>query len=123
MFDTHVVASGPVWVRQLNSDDLRAVTGLQGRWARYVTPSAGNAGMVFGLGQLAPGEVSGPHAHPDPEIFLVLEGQGEAHWEEGGEAHSAELRSGVAFYKVGGIPHHMVNSGSEPLTGVFFKVS
>ncbi len=123
MFDTHVVASGSVWARQLSSDDLRAVTGLKGRWARYVTPSAENSGMVFGMGQLGPGEVAGPHAHPEPEIFFVLEGHGEAHWNEGGEEHIAELRPGVAFYKVGGIPHRMVNLGDGPLTGIFYKVS
>jgi quercetin dioxygenase-like cupin family protein len=123
MFDTRVMASGPVWAQHVSSDDLRAVTGLQGRWVRYVAPSAENSGMVFGMGQLDPGEVAGPHAHPEPEIFLVLEGYGEAHWEEGGQAHVAELRPGVAFYKIGGVPHRMVNLGDGPLTGVFFKVS
>ena len=123
MFDTYVAASGSVWARQLSNIDLKPVAGLRGRWARYVTPSTDNSGMVFGMGQLDPGEVAGPHAHPEPEIFLVLEGYGEARWDQGGEEHVAELRPGVAFYKIGGIPHRMENLGSGPLTGVFFKVS
>ena len=122
MFDTHVAASGSVWAKRLSGEDLRPVTGLQGLWARYVTPSVENASMVFGMGQLQPGEVSGPHAHPEPEVFFVLEGHGEAHWEEGGQEHVAELRPRVAFYKVGGIPHRMKNTGDTPLTGIFFKV-
>jgi len=123
MFDTHVAASGPVWARHLSDDDLKAVAGMRGRWARYVTPSVDNSGMVFGMGQLDPGEVAGPHAHPEPEIFLVLEGYGEARWDHDGEEHVAELRAGVAFDKIGGIPHRMTNLGPGPLTGVFYKVS
>lgn len=123
MFDTRVVASGSVWARPVSSEDLSSVTGLQGRWVRYVSPSAANSGMTFGMGQLGPGEVAGPHSHPEPELFLVLEGHGQAEWEENGSAFTAELRPGVAFYKVGGVPHRMVNLGDQPLTGVFFKVT
>jgi quercetin dioxygenase-like cupin family protein len=88
-----------------------------------VAPAAGNAGMIFGMGQLQPGEVAGPHAHAEPEVFFVLEGRGEARWQEDGETRTAELRPGVAFYKVGGVRHQMANLGDGPLTGIYCKVA
>ena len=111
-----------VWVKAITPDILRPVAGLQGRWGRYVTPSLENSGMVFGLGELQPGEVAGWHEHPDPEIFFVLEGSGEALWRQDGLEHRAPLRPGTAFFKVGGIPHQMRNLGSSPLRGVYFKI-
>lgn len=79
--------------------------------------------MIFAMGQLQPSEVFGWDEHPEPEIFFVLEGRGEARWRDGGAEHHAELRPGIAFYKVGGVPHQLINLGDTPLTGVGFKVS
>mgnify|MGYP005844885131 CR=1 FL=1 len=111
-----------VWVRTLSQDELRPIPGLQGRWRRYVDATEANRGMIFGMGVLQPGEVAGWHEHEEPEVFFVLSGQGEARWRADGQDHRADLRPGVAFFKVGHIPHQMVNTGGEPLTGVFFKV-
>ncbi len=112
-----------VWVRAVSEGDLQPVAGLQGLWKRYVSPEGANGGMIFGMGSLQPGEVAGWHEHPESEIFFVLSGQGEARWREDGQERRAELRPGVAFFKVGHIPHQMVNTGDAPLTGVFFKVA
>ncbi len=111
-----------VWARKLTPDTLQPVAGLQGRWKRFVAPKAANRGMIFGMGELQPGEVAGWHEHPEPEVFFVLDGHGEARWQERGSEHRAELHPGVAFFKIGGIPHQMVNRGDIPLRGVFFKV-
>ncbi|MCI0478864.1 MAG: cupin domain-containing protein [Anaerolineales bacterium] len=112
-----------VWVKELTPDALAPVTGLQGRWHRWVTPTEENRGMIFAMGQLLPNEVAGWHVHPEPEVFFVLEGRGEARWREGEEEHHAELRPGVAFYKIGGVPHQMINLGSTPLIGIALKVA
>ncbi len=111
-----------VWVKKIASEELGQVPDLQGRWRRWVVPTKDNGGIIFGMGRLQPGEVAGWHVHPDPEIFFVLEGIGEARWQEGNAEHVAELRPGFAFYKVGGVSHQMLNLGNSPLTGVFFKV-
>jgi quercetin dioxygenase-like cupin family protein len=110
------------WAKSITPETLAPVAGLQGRWKRWVAPARANRGMIFGMGELAPGEVAGWHEHPEPEIFLVLEGVGEAVWREAGVEHRAELRPGVAFLKVGNVPHQMRNLGAGPLRGVFFKV-
>ena len=111
-----------VWIRQVRPEELAPVAGLQGRWKRYLTAARENRAMVFGMGELQPGEVAGWHEHPEPEIFFVFEGRGEARWREAGQERRGELRPGVAFFKVGGIPHQMINTGDAPLRGVFFKV-
>lgn len=116
------MASEMAWVRRLTPEALAPVAGLQGRWRRLVGPDVANRGMIFGMGELGPGEVAGWHEHPDPEVFLVLEGIGEARWREDEVEKKAELSPGAAFFKVGGVPHQMVNLGSEPLRGVFFKI-
>jgi quercetin dioxygenase-like cupin family protein len=115
--------SEQVWVRAVSEADLRAVEGLQGGWWRYVQALPENLGMIFGLGRLLPGEVAGWHSHPEPEIFFVLSGSGEAHWEAEGQAGSATLTPGVAFYKVGHIPHQMRCTGGQALVGVYFKLA
>jgi quercetin dioxygenase-like cupin family protein len=112
-----------VWVKEVTPDVLRPVEGLQGRWGRLVQASAENGGMIFGLGELLPGDVAGWHEHPDPEIFFVLEGAGEALWRLNGTERQAPLRPGVAFFKIGGIPHQMRNTGTGPLRGVYFKIA
>lgn len=112
-----------IWAKAISESDLQTVAGLQGGWWRYVTPEAANGNMIFGMGMLQPGEVAGWHEHAEPEIFFVISGQGEARWREDDIEYSAELLPGVAFYKVGNIPHQMVNKGNTPLTGVYFKVA
>ena len=115
--------SESVWVKPISIDDLTPVTGLQGIWHRYVDAQPGNDGMIFGMGAMMPGEAAGWHIHPEPEIFFVLTGQGEARWRDGDEECHAELRPGVAFYKVGNVAHQMINTGDSPLTGVYFKLA
>jgi quercetin dioxygenase-like cupin family protein len=116
------MAADTVWAKVITPDTLAPVAGLEGRWKRWVAPTPANLGMIFGMGELAPGEVAGWHEHPEPEIFLVLEGHGEALWRDGEAEQRAELRPGVAFFKVGHVPHQMRNLGASPLRGVFFKV-
>jgi quercetin dioxygenase-like cupin family protein len=111
-----------VWAKLLTPESLAPLAGTPGRWKRWLGPTPANRGMIFGMGELAPGDVFGWDEHPEPEVFFVLEGTGEARWRDAGSEHRAELRPGVAFFKVGGIPHQMLNLGSGPLRGVFFKV-
>lgn len=115
--------SDTVWVQVISPETLAPLEGLQGRWKRFVTPTRENRGMIFAMGQLQPGEVAGWHAHPEPEIFFVLEGRGEARWREGEVEQRAELKPGIAFYKIGNVPHQMVNLGDTPFTGIALKVS
>lgn len=115
-----------IWAKELRWNELfdanqAAVPGLQGHWRRWVSPSQANGNMVFGLGELAPGEVAEWHEHPEAEVFYVLAGRGAASWRIDGHEHQADLHPGVAFYKVGGIPHRMASVGDEPLRGVYFK--
>jgi len=100
---------------------MKPVAGIDGSWVRMVQPSAENRGLVMGVGELPPGVSMGWHAHPQPEVFFVVSGLGEAQWEEEGARRSAPLEPGAAFYKVGGIAHCMVNTGTETLIGVFVK--
>ncbi len=115
--------SDTVWVKELIPGALMPIAELQGRWHRWVTPTRENRGMIFVMGQLQPGEVAGWHEHPEPEVFFVLEGYGEARWREGEREQRAALYPGVAFYKIGGVPHQMVNQGNVPLIGIAFKVA
>ena len=110
------------WVKEIREDELAPVVMMaQGTWKRYVSVEDGGRGMIFGMGRLEPGEEVG-HAHEEEELFYVLSGHGEATWEEDGETHRAELRPGVAFYKIPHIYHSMRNTGDEPLVGLAFKV-
>lgn len=111
-----------VWVKTLDRGELEKIEWLEGRWKRWLAPTKESGGMIFGMGELEPGQVAAWHEHPEPEIFFVLEGQGEALWKEEGQERRAELKSGCAFFKVGGVPHQMMNTGTSPLTGIFFKV-
>lgn len=115
--------SESVWVRPLHQVALSSQPGINGSFGRLIQPSAANGGLVMGKGVLPPGCDMGWHAHPEPEVFLVLEGEGEASWEEGGERHTAKIGPGCAFYKLGGIPHRMANTGSRDLIGVFVKIA
>lgn len=110
-----------VWVKELSPSALLPLEGLQGLWKRWIRPSEANGQMIFGLGELQPGEVAGWHEHPESEVFFVLEGAGEARWKEAGQERRADLRAGCAFYKTGHIPHQIRNVGTGPLRGVFFK--
>jgi quercetin dioxygenase-like cupin family protein len=111
-----------VWVRSLHQVALSSQPGIKGSFGRLIQPSVENGGLVMGKGVLPPGCYMGWHAHPEPEVFLVLEGEGEASWEEGGQRRTAKLESGSAFFKIGGIEHRMANTGSRDLVGVFVKI-
>ena len=111
-----------VWVKQISSKDLEARAGLGGRWRRFISPDKANAGLIVAMGELQAGEEMGWHTHPEPEAFFVIEGHGEAQWREGNEEHTAEMNAGTAFFKIGGIPHNMINRGSVPLRGLGIKV-
>ena len=114
--------SDQVWVRAWDESQLHPIDGIAGSWNRFVHPSPENGGLIAGLGRLEPGEAMGYHQHSDSEVFYVLRGRGEAHWRVADQEHTAELKPGVAFYKVGGIPHQMINTGDEPLVGFVAKV-
>jgi mannose-6-phosphate isomerase-like protein (cupin superfamily) len=110
------------WVRHWDLSELHPVPGIAGTWNRFIDASPENGGLIAGLGRLAPGEAMGYHAHHESEVFFILEGEGEARWKIGDEEHSAALMPGVAFYKVGGIPHTMINTGATDLVGFVAKV-
>jgi mannose-6-phosphate isomerase-like protein (cupin superfamily) len=114
--------SDTVWVKNISSNDLEARPGLGGRWRRFISPDKANAGLIVAMGELQPGEAMGWHAHPEPEVFFVIEGHGEAVWREGNEEHTAEMRPGTAFFKIGGIAHNMINRGKVTLRGLGIKV-
>lgn len=60
--------SNQVWVKPVSSEQLGKVVGLEGRWLRWLSPNQENQGMIFGMGELQPGEVAGWHEHPEPEL-------------------------------------------------------
>ena len=111
-----------VWVKTISTEGLAPSPKFGGLWRRWITPSRANGGLIVALGELRPGEDMGWHAHPEAEVFYVLEGIAEARWKEGDEEHLAELRPGMAFYKIGGIPHQMNNIGPSPFRGLGIKV-
>ena len=113
---------GAAWVGDLPESELREIEWLGGWWKRWITPTEANRGMILGTGRLDPGQVADWHEHEEPEVFFVLEGEGEAHWQVAGQTLSAPLQPGVAFYKIGGIPHRMHPTGDRPLKGVVFKI-
>lgn len=112
-----------VWVKQYTEGELSSVPGIAGRWKRYLDSRETGGRLISGLGRLEPGEDMGWHSHPEEEVFFVLAGHGTVRWEVDNQVHEAEVKPGCAFYKVGRIPHQMVNTGTEPLVGVFAKVS
>ena len=112
-----------VWVKQYKEEELSPVPGIAGRWKRYVDSRETNERLISGLGRLEPGEDMGWHSHPEEEVFFVLAGHGTVRWKVNDQVHEAEVEPGSAFYKVGNVPHQMVNTGTEPLLGIFAKVS
>lgn len=110
------------WVKSLNPAELAPVAGIEGRWKRYVLPSADNCGMIVGLGELPPHTRMTWHTHPEPEVFCVIAGEGRAFWEIDGREFSAQLEPGRVFYKAGHVRHDMENTGDEPLRGIAFKI-
>jgi quercetin dioxygenase-like cupin family protein len=112
-----------VWAKKYKEEELAPVPHMiAGRWKRYLDSSQSGERLISGLGCLDPGEDMGWHSHPEEELFFVLSGRGTVRWEVNGQVHEAEVEPGCAFYKVGHVPHQMVNPGSEPFIGVFFKV-
>ncbi|MBO3841811.1 MAG: cupin domain-containing protein [Candidatus Brockarchaeota archaeon] len=73
----------------------------------------------FGLIQVPPAGVFGPHEHPErEEIYYVLSGSGMLI--VGGEEIPA--REGLALYVSGEEPHGLRNQGEEQLIVVFVTV-
>ena len=112
-----------VWVREFKEDELKPLQGIAGRWKRFVDPNETGQRLISGLGILEPGEDMGWHSHPEEEVFVVISGNGIVRWEQDGKVQEAEVSPGFAFYKVGNVPHQMVNTGSEKMIGVVSKVS
>ena len=112
-----------VWVKEYKEDELSPVPGIAGRFKRYVDSHDTGERLIHGLGRLEPGEDMGWHSHPEEEAFFVISGRGVVRWKVNDEIHEAEVGPYCVFYKVGGVPHQMVNTGSEPLVGVVSKVS
>lgn len=106
------------WVKRVDPTELQPGREPQGRWKRYVE---GERGLIFGLGELAPGE-SVVHAHAEEEVFYVLSGRGVAEWTEGGVPHSAALAPGDAFFKTTGVHHVLRCVGDAPMRGLYCKV-
>jgi quercetin dioxygenase-like cupin family protein len=113
---------GHAFVRTFNAAELTSVAGIQGRWKRYVLPSPENFGMIVGLGELPARTRMGWHAHPDSEIFYVLQGRGQAHWAWENKEFTEALLPGRAFYKIENVWHDMENTGDEPLLGIAYKI-
>jgi mannose-6-phosphate isomerase-like protein (cupin superfamily) len=110
------------WVRTLDPAEMAPVAGILGRWKRHVAPGGPEArGMVFGMGELGPGEAI-THAHPEEEVFFVLSGEGEAEWEIDGVTHRAALTPGAAFFKTAHVPHTLRCTGAVPMRGLYCKV-
>lgn len=112
-----------VWVKEYKEEELSPAPGIAGRFKRYVDGSQTGERLIHGLGRLEPGEDMGWHSHPEEEAFFVISGRGTVRWKVNDEVHEAEVGPNCAFYKVGGVPHQMVNTGSEPLVGVVAKVT
>lgn len=118
-----MVETADVWVKSVDSEELAGVTGLQGRWKRFLDASIASQGMVFGMGELAVGEVAGWHDHPEPELFYALEGEALARWRDQDGEHELPLNAGQAFFKESNVPHQMVNVGDGLFRGLFFKLT
>ena len=111
-----------VWVKHYDQDRLSPVDGIAGRWKRYVDAHEIGERLISGMGRLDPGEDMGWHSHPEEELFFVIAGHGVVRWEVDSIIQEAEIGPLSGFYKVGNVPHQMVNTGSEPLIGIFAKV-
>jgi quercetin dioxygenase-like cupin family protein len=115
--------SNEVWVKNIAELEMKAAPGIQGRFGRLIEPGAANGRMAVGKGVIPVGIDMGWHAHPEPEVFIVLLGQGEASWEKDGVIIHDKLLPGTAFYKDGGVRHRMANTGAVDLTGIFLKIA
>lgn len=114
--------STEVWIKTIDHSELGEVAGLQGKWKRFLDVSSASQGMVFGMGQLEPGETAGWHEHPEPELFFVLEGSALARWRDRGEEYERRIDPGKAFFKEGDVPHQMYNDGDTVFRGLYFKL-
>lgn len=111
------------WVKSVDSVQLKESPLLKGKWARMLDLSAPDArGLIFIVGTIEPGTVTGWHDHPEDELFFVFKGRGVVRWRIGAAEHEAVVEPGSAFFKRGGIPHEMEAQGDEPLVGVGIKV-
>jgi len=112
-----------VWVKKYKVEELSPTPGIAGRFKRYVDNRDTSERLIHGMGYLEPGEDMGWHSHPEEEAFFVISGRGVVRWKVNDEVHEMEVEPYCTFYKVGGVPHQMVNTGTEPLIGVVAKVS
>jgi len=111
-----------VWVKHYDQDQLAPVDGIAGWWKRYIDAHEIGERLISGMGRLDPGENMGWHSHPEEELFFVIAGHGVVRWEVNSIIQEAEIGPLSGLYKVGNVPHQMVNTGSEPLIGIFAKV-
>ncbi len=102
------------------STPFRTAPHLDGRWKRIVTDT--EKGLVIGMGELEPGQRAPWHAHPEEEVFFLLEGQGVVRWRDGEQVQEAILTPGCAFYKAPHVEHEMENPGPKRFAGLFVKV-
>ncbi|MEL6530346.1 MAG: cupin domain-containing protein [Pseudomonadota bacterium] len=91
-------------------------------WGTFVEYFAGETGgvsdLLSGTATIKPGlEIHPPHRHAEEEFLMVLEGEGE--WTVGEEVFSA--KKGDMLYAAAWDSHGIKNTGSEPLTFVFWK--
>lgn len=75
-------------------------------------------GMTFGSLRLKPGaEPHPPHQHPEEEIMVVSEGNGEIVV----DGKKSKVGPGATMYCAGGKLHGIVNTGKAPLLFYYFK--
>ncbi len=112
---THISANDLPWSTAASYPEaLQRVV----RWKTLVgqDPGVPVAEVRLGLLELDPGGYYPAHAHPAPEIYLVLSGA--AQWTVGEETFRAE--AGMAIYHAPNVPHRMVNDGPTPLQAVWW---
>ena len=74
----------------------------------------------FGLIEVPPGGVFGPHTHPErEEIYYVLSNSGSIVIKD----EEVPAREGLTLYVSGEDPHGMKNHDDEPLVVVFITVN
>ncbi len=79
-------------------------------------PGVPQQDVRMGMLELQPGGYYPSHAHPAPEIYVVLSGY--AQWTVGELCF--EAKPGMAIYHAAEVAHRMVNQGSEVLRAVWF---
>ena len=78
-----------------------------------VGDKAGTTPLFIGIQTAPPGYRTAVHSHPYMEIITVLEGEGEAWTEDGGEI--VALKPGMSLVLPAGVKHWFATSGDAPL--------